>query len=80
MTDDADPRAQGETLRPDPREISAIRWVGLDEAVDWAADCYDPQMGRFIRKLTAVLVAGGSDLSKAAAGSQGTIGVGEGFS
>jgi 8-oxo-dGTP diphosphatase len=66
--------AQGETLRPDPREISAIRWVGLDEAVDWGADCYDPQMGRFIRKLTAVL---GSVLSKALAGSRGTIEVGE---
>jgi 8-oxo-dGTP diphosphatase len=43
---------QRETLQPDPREISAIRWVRLDEPVDWAADCYDPQMARFIRKLT----------------------------
>jgi 8-oxo-dGTP diphosphatase len=47
--------AQRETLQPDPREISAIRWVRLDEPVDWATDCHDPQMARFIRKLTTAL-------------------------
>jgi 8-oxo-dGTP pyrophosphatase MutT (NUDIX family) len=47
--------AQWETLRPDPREISAIRWAPLDDAGGWGADCYDPQMGRFTQKLTTVL-------------------------
>ena len=49
--------AQRETLRPDPREISAIRWVRLDEPADWAADRYDPQMARFMWKLTTALDA-----------------------
>jgi 8-oxo-dGTP diphosphatase len=42
-------------LRPDPREISAIRWAPLNDQADWAADCYDPQMARFTRKLAAAL-------------------------
>jgi 8-oxo-dGTP pyrophosphatase MutT (NUDIX family) len=42
-------------LRPDPREISAIRWAPLDDQAGWAADRYDPQMGRFTLKLAAAL-------------------------
>ena len=42
-------------LRPDPRKISAIRWVQLNDQAGWAADCYDPQMDRFTRKLAAAL-------------------------
>jgi hypothetical protein len=49
--------ARRETLQPDPREISAIRWAPLDDPGGWDADCYDPQMSRFTRKLSAFLGA-----------------------
>jgi 8-oxo-dGTP diphosphatase len=47
--------ARQAALRPDPREITAIRWTGLDDEAGWTADCYDPQMGRFTRKLATAL-------------------------
>ena len=41
----------GTQLNPDPREFKGIRWFGLDEQQDWAADTYDPEMHRFAAKL-----------------------------
>jgi 8-oxo-dGTP diphosphatase len=42
-------------LRPDPREFSRVRWLGVDE--DFAAGTCDPEMGRFTRKLAADIAA-----------------------
>jgi 8-oxo-dGTP diphosphatase len=42
-------------LRPDPREFRSIQWLTIDERPQWPADRFDPQMGRFISKLTAAL-------------------------
>ena len=42
-------------LRPDPREYKGVRWFGFDRQEDWPGDVYDPQMHRFVRKLTAAL-------------------------
>jgi 8-oxo-dGTP diphosphatase len=42
-------------LRPDPREFRSVRWYNVDEQLEWPANTFDPQMTRFIRKLTAAL-------------------------
>jgi 8-oxo-dGTP diphosphatase len=42
-------------ITPDPTEFSAIRWFGLDEPAAWAAEQFDPQMHRFISKLSSSL-------------------------
>jgi 8-oxo-dGTP diphosphatase len=42
-------------LRPDPREYRGVRWFGFDEQEGWPGGVYDPQMHRFVRKLTAAL-------------------------
>lgn len=42
-------------LRPDPGEFHAVRWFGLDEPVPWDSDRFDPQMARFVAKLTTAL-------------------------
>ncbi|MET8160337.1 NUDIX hydrolase [Sphaerisporangium sp. NPDC005289] len=39
---------------PDPAEFSACRWFALDDAGAWAGDS-DPQMHRFMAKLTSAL-------------------------
>jgi 8-oxo-dGTP diphosphatase len=38
-------------LRPDPRELRSVRWLGVDGRPEWPADRFDPQMGRFVGKL-----------------------------
>lgn len=43
------------TLRPDPREFRSIRWFAADDQAPWPGDRFDPEMGRFIRKLTAAV-------------------------
>jgi len=44
------------TLDPDPREYRGVRWFPLDGLEDgWPAGRFDPEMGRFTRKVTAVL-------------------------
>jgi 8-oxo-dGTP diphosphatase len=49
-------RVQRETqLTPDPREFSSVRWFYLDDQADWPAASYDPEMGRFARKLGSAL-------------------------
>jgi len=40
-------------IRPDPREFNAVQWLGLDDQVDWSGAHFDPQMHRFVAKLTA---------------------------
>jgi len=42
-------------IRMDAREFTAVRWFGLDDQVDWSAPRFDPQMHRFVAKLTAAL-------------------------
>jgi 8-oxo-dGTP diphosphatase len=38
-------------LNPDPREYRGVRWFPLDSPDDWPADRFDPEMGRFVRKV-----------------------------
>jgi 8-oxo-dGTP diphosphatase len=40
-------------MRPDPREFTAMQWLRLDDHVDWSGARFDPQMHRFVAKLTA---------------------------
>jgi 8-oxo-dGTP diphosphatase len=40
-------------IDPDQREFNAVRWLRLDDEVDWAAEHFDPQMHRFVAKLMA---------------------------
>jgi 8-oxo-dGTP diphosphatase len=40
-------------IRPDPREFNAVQWLRLDDQVDWSGAHFDPQMHRFVAKLTA---------------------------
>ena len=47
-------------LRPDAREFAGVRWFDLDEQRDWPATTYDPEMRRFVSKLTS---AGGRPLA-----------------
>ncbi|HEX3965536.1 MAG TPA: NUDIX domain-containing protein [Trebonia sp.] len=42
-------------LEPDPREYRAVRWLPLDGQDGWPASRFDPEMGRFARKVTTVL-------------------------
>lgn len=35
----------------DPREANAVRWLALDDPVEWAHDRFDPHMARFRTKL-----------------------------
>jgi 8-oxo-dGTP diphosphatase len=42
-------------LRPDQREFRSVGWYNVDEQLEWPAHVFDPQMTRFIRKLTATL-------------------------
>jgi hypothetical protein len=48
-------RADRAPLHPDPGEFTAVRWLRLDDRAEWAGGRFDPQMGRFIGKLTAAL-------------------------
>ena len=48
---------QAAGLRPDPREFTGVRWLSLNE--DFAGGGFDPEMGRFARKLAAAGGAGG---------------------
>lgn len=48
---EGDPEAE---VHPDLGEFSEVRWFSLDET-DWAAECFDPHMERFVGKLKAVL-------------------------
>ena len=42
-------------IEADPREFTAVRWFRFDKPAEWAAGRFDPQMHRFISKLTNVL-------------------------
>jgi hypothetical protein len=42
-------------IHPDPREFSAVRWFGLDEQTKWPSADFDPEMGRFVSKLSLSL-------------------------
>jgi 8-oxo-dGTP pyrophosphatase MutT (NUDIX family) len=42
-------------LDPDPREYRGIHWFPLDRPSGWPAGRFDPEMGRFARKVTAAL-------------------------
>jgi 8-oxo-dGTP diphosphatase len=44
---------QAAGLRPDPREFAGVRWFDLDEQRDWPVTTYDPEMRRFVSKLTS---------------------------
>ncbi|MGW4412669.1 NUDIX domain-containing protein [Nonomuraea sp. NPDC004702] len=46
--------SQTAEIVPDPVEFSACRWFPLDSATGWAGD-FDPQMHRFMAKLTSAL-------------------------
>jgi 8-oxo-dGTP pyrophosphatase MutT (NUDIX family) len=46
---------RGETVRPDPREFRGVGWFGLDELARWDAAAGDPQMHRFVAKLSRAL-------------------------
>ncbi|MDF5758403.1 NUDIX hydrolase [Spongiactinospora sp. TRM90649] len=45
---------QGQEIVPDPAEFSACRWFGLDDTEAWVGE-FDPQMFRFMAKLTGAL-------------------------
>ncbi|WP_239309749.1 MULTISPECIES: NUDIX domain-containing protein [unclassified Frankia] len=45
----------GEAMRPDPRECRGVGWFGLDEPIRWDTASFDPQMHRFIAKLSTAL-------------------------
>ncbi|TDD62597.1 NUDIX domain-containing protein [Actinomadura darangshiensis] len=42
-------------ITPDPAEFSAVRWFELDRETGWAAEQFDPQMARFVAKLSQTL-------------------------
>lgn len=42
-------------LAPDPREYHGVGWFPLDPPDGWLASRFDPEMGRFARKVTAAL-------------------------
>jgi len=42
-------------LDPDPREYRGIQWFSLGNPAGWPASRFDPEMGRFTRKVTAAL-------------------------
>lgn len=39
-------------LYPDEREFRNVWWFGIDDPRDWTAGPFDPEMHRFVRKLT----------------------------
>lgn len=45
---------QDQEIVPDPVELSASRWFTLDDPAAWTGD-FDPQMSRFIAKLSSAL-------------------------
>jgi 8-oxo-dGTP diphosphatase len=45
---------QNQEIVPDPAEFSAFRWFALDDPAAWAGD-FDPQMSRFMAKLSSAL-------------------------
>jgi 8-oxo-dGTP diphosphatase len=45
-------------IRPDPREVNAVQWLGLNDPIDWSANHFDPQMYRFVAKLLVALDGG----------------------
>lgn len=47
--------SMGTELEPDPREYKSVRWFGFDEERSWPGHTYDPQMQRFVRKLSRAL-------------------------
>jgi len=46
---------RGEPMRPDPGEFRGVSWFGLDEPIEWDAGTFDPQMHRFVAKLTTAV-------------------------
>lgn len=46
---------RGAEIRPDPREFRGLGWFGLDEPIQWDAATFDPQMHRFVAKLSTAL-------------------------
>lgn len=42
-------------IQPDPREFTAARWFHLDDRVEWESGDFDPEMGRFVKKLSRSL-------------------------
>ena len=42
-------------ISPDPTEFSAVRWFELNRETGWAAEQFDPQMARFVAKLSQTL-------------------------
>jgi 8-oxo-dGTP pyrophosphatase MutT (NUDIX family) len=42
-------------ITPDPSEFSEVRWFELDRETGWAAEQFDPQMARFVTKLSQTL-------------------------
>ena len=39
-------------LTPDDREFTATKWLSLVDAASWDQESFDPEMGRFVSKLT----------------------------
>jgi len=58
---------RGQVMRPDPGEFRGLAWFGLDEPIQWDAATFDPQMHRFIAKLSTAL-----DMMSVATGASGT--------
>ena len=46
---------RAEVLRPDLGEFRSVRWFTLQDPAGWAAGDFDPQMHRFVAKLSAAL-------------------------
>ncbi|WP_433513767.1 NUDIX domain-containing protein [Nonomuraea sp. CA-143628] len=46
--------SQQQEIVPDPAEFSACRWFALDDEAAWVGE-FDPQMFRFMAKLTSAL-------------------------
>jgi 8-oxo-dGTP pyrophosphatase MutT (NUDIX family) len=42
-------------IQPDPQEFRAVRWFDLDDRAGWASGDFDPEMGRFVNKLSRSL-------------------------
>jgi 8-oxo-dGTP diphosphatase len=46
---------RAETMAPDPGEFRGVGWFGLDEPIRWNTSTFDPQMHRFVAKVSAAL-------------------------
>jgi hypothetical protein len=46
---------RAEVLSPDPGEFRGVGWFGLDEPITWDASGFDPQMHRFVAKLSPAM-------------------------